>query len=82
MKRQIERLINFVAKLRDQACDDELTEALDNTILALESAADRWVALEEMDEDDLSDEDDSDEVNTPVVSAKGYMHPTDGWQSA
>ena len=53
MKAKVERLINRLTELRDQAHDDEFVDELDSALIHLEAASDRLIAMEEEEEDDL-----------------------------
>jgi hypothetical protein len=47
MKARLNRLIDIIRELQNITHDDELNDELDNAATYLESALDRWVALEE-----------------------------------
>lgn len=52
MKTQLQRIIDRLCELCDQAEDDELRDELDNAVIHLEAASDRLIALEEAEDND------------------------------
>ena len=46
MKTKLQRVIERVTEMRDQAHDDEFTDELDNALLHLDAASDRLIAME------------------------------------
>ena len=54
MKTKLNRIIERLTQLRDEAHDDELSDEIDNAIIHLDAAHDRLVQMEEEEEDRLS----------------------------
>lgn len=68
MKVKLERIIERLTELRDQANDDELMDEIDNALIHLDAASDRLIQMEEEEEEDDEslDEDDDEDEDEPI----------------